>query len=106
LLDSNRVANNPWAIVLGMNSIGGVPATLNITAIILQKGATATIAGNNYTNIIKVKYTYAYNLGTGETPYAYEEIWYAKGKGMVQYHFEDIPMTLSVTYEATRVQVF
>lgn len=106
LLDSNRATNNPWPIVLGGNTIGGQPATLNITAVILQKGATATIAGNNYTNIIKVKYTYAFNIGSGETPYAAEEIWYAKGKGLVRYEFKDIPLTITVIYEATRVQIF
>ena len=106
LLDSTLATNATWTINLGANTAGGFPATGKIGVHILAKGATATIAGNSYSNIIKVKYTYIYNLGTGDTPYASEEIWYAKGKGMVRYHFEDIPLTIAVTYEATRVQVF
>lgn len=106
LLDSNLATNATWTINLGANTIGGVPVTGKIVAQILQKGATTTIAGNNYTNIIKVKYIFSYNIGLGDTGFADVEIWYAKGKGAIRQAIDDIPSTGAAIYEATRIQIF
>ena len=106
LLDSSQAVNSTWAITLGSNTISNVPATGKINCKIIEKGATATIAGNSYTDIIKVTYTYIYNAGAGDTSYALEEIWYAKGKGVVYYKYNDQPVTTTEVYETTRLQVF
>jgi hypothetical protein len=106
LLDSSLTTNSTWNINLGNNTINGTSATGLIIAKIIDKGATATIQGNSYTNIIKVTYTYNYNLGPGNVIYAVEEIWYAKGKGVVYYKINDVPVTITEVYETTRVQIF
>lgn len=106
LLDSSLAVNSNWVINLGSNSINTVNATGKINCKIIEKGATATIAGNAYTNIIKVTYTYVYNAGSGDTQYAVEEIWYAKGKGVVYYKVNDLPVSFTDVYETTRLQVF
>ncbi|MBP9099015.1 MAG: hypothetical protein KBF74_09390, partial [Ferruginibacter sp.] len=106
LLDSSQAVNSTWAITLGSNTISNVPATGKINCKIIEKGATATIAGNSYTDIIKVTYTYIYNAGAGDNSYALEEIWYAKGKGVVYYKYNDQPVTTTEVYETTRLQIF
>jgi hypothetical protein len=106
LLDSNLAVNATWNINLGSNAAGGIPATGIINCKIIEKGATATVAGNNYTNIIKVTYTYNYNIGSGDTVYFVEEIWYAKGKGVVYYKGNDVPVTFTDVWETTRIQIF
>jgi hypothetical protein len=107
LLDSNQAVNATWIIDLGNNTVnGGLPATGKINCKIIEKGATAVVAGITYTNIIKVTYIYSYNIGSGDTDFAKEEIWYAKGKGVVNYIANDIPVTFTDVYETTRIQIF
>ncbi len=106
LLDSSLATNSTWNINLGNNTINGTSATGLIVAKIIAKAATATIQGNPYTNIIKVTYTYNYNLGPGNVIYAVEEIWYAKGKGVVYDKINDEPVTFTEVYETTRLQIF
>ncbi len=106
LLDSSLAVNATWNINLGNNLVNGIAATGKINVLITGKNATATIAGNAYTNIIKVTYTYNYNTGTTDTPYAVEEIWYARGKGVVYYKVNDLPVTFTDVYETTRTQIF
>ena len=106
VLDSNLNVNASWVINLGSNSVGGTPLTHKITATILEKGVTATVAGNTYNNIIKVKYMYSYDIGTGDTDWLEEVIWYAKGFGPVVYLYSDVPVTATDRINATRVQIF
>lgn len=106
VLDSNLNVNASWVINLGNNSVGGTPLTHKITATIIEKGVTATVAGNTYNNIIKVRYMYSYNVGTGDTDWLEEEIWYAKGYGPVVFMYSDVPMTTTDRINATRVQIF
>ena len=106
LLDSSLAVNSNWVINLGSNFINTVNATGKINCKIIEKAATATIAGNTYTDIIKVTYTYVYNTGAADNPYAVEEIWYAKGKGVIYYKVNDLPVSFTDIYETTRLQVF
>ncbi len=106
LLDSSLATNSTWNINLGNNTINGTAATGLIIAKIIEKGATATIQGNSYTNIIKVTYTYNYNAGAGNVIYAVEEVWYAKGKGLIYDKINDVPVTTTEVYETTRQQIF
>lgn len=108
LLDSSLAVNATWTINLGSNTVNGgtIPATGKIDVKIIDKGASATIAGNTYSNIIKVTYTYSYDIGSGPTIYAVEEIWYAKGKGVVNYKVNDVPVTFTDVYETTRLEIF
>lgn len=106
LLDSNLAINATWNTNLGSNSISGTPVTVNIDAKIIDKGAAVTIAGNTYTNVIKVTYTYNYNLGAGSTAFAVEEVWYAKGKGTIYDKINDVPVTVTEVWETTRTQIF
>ena len=71
---------------LGSNAItvSGVTVPINIKAVctILEKGASATIAGNTYSNVIKVKYVFSYNSGTGDIDFQENQMWFAKGKDL------------------------
>jgi hypothetical protein len=106
ILDSNLSVNATWIINLGNNTLGGVPGTGKITCTILEKGSTATIAGNNYVNIIKVRQRYSYNIGAGDVDNLNEEIWYAKGKGIVYYNGTGLLGGPNIVTETTRVQIF
>jgi hypothetical protein len=106
LLDSNLAVNGTWSKILPPNSVGGFPVTVRIDAQILAKGATATIAGNSYNNVIKVKFTFLANIGAGYTPYIEQEFWYAKGLGLIYSKQNDVPVTTTTEYETTRIQIF
>ena len=107
LLDSSLAVNATWDINLGANTIGGQPATGKIKALITAKGASATVAGNNYVNVIKVKYSFTFNAGAGgDIEYGQLEAWYAKGKGVIYQKINDVPVTGTDEYETTRIQVF
>ncbi|MEO6406314.1 MAG: hypothetical protein ABIY51_07870 [Ferruginibacter sp.] len=105
VLDSSLATNATWTTNFAPNTIGGAPVTVKITALILAKGATATVSSISYSNIIKVKYTYIINFGAGDTPVGEEEIWYAKGKGNIYSKSNDVPVTQTDITEATRVQI-
>ncbi len=106
ILDSSLAVNATWTIVLGTNTAGGIPVSVKINCQIIAKGATASVAGNNYSNIIKVKYSYIGNIGLGDTIYAEEERWYARGFGLIYDKINDVPVTTTTELETTRIQVF
>ena len=111
LLDSTLAALSTWTINLGPNSAGGgtvLILNVKVNAQIMQKGASATIAGTTYNNIIKVTFTYLVNIGAGDTAIAAEDFWYAKGKGLVYDKQYDLPLpsTTIVERETTRAQVY
>lgn len=106
ILDSSLATNATWTITLGTNTVGGFPVNVKINCQILAKNASATIAGNSYTNIIKVKYSYVGNLGLGDIVYAEEERWYARGFGLVYDKINDVPVTTTTELETTRIQIF
>ena len=106
LLDSTLAVNSSWTTNLGSNTWNGLPATGLIECLITAKGATATIAGITYTNIIKVQYTFNYDVGSGNIVYATEESWYAKGKGIVYDKYQDFPVTTTLERETTRTQIY
>lgn len=106
ILDSSLAVNALWTIILGMNAVGGIPVNVKINCQILAKNASATIAGNNYTQIIKVKYSYVGNPGTGDIVFAEEERWYAKGFGLIYDKINDVPVTTTQELETTRIQIF
>lgn len=106
ILDSSLPVSSSWIINLGNNTWVGVPATGSVKATILAKGATATIAGTSYNNIIKVEFIYRYNTGAGDVAYDRWESWFAKGIGQVFVKYNDIPTTGIYEEEVTRYQVF
>ena len=106
LLDSTLAAGASWLTDLGSNTWNGLPATGVIECLILEKGATAVIAGITYNNIIKVQYIFNYNVGSGNIVYATEESWYAKGKGIVYDKYQDSPVTTTLERETTRTQIY
>ena len=106
ILDSSLAINATWTIVLGLNTVGGIPVNVKINCQIIAKGATASVAGNNYRNIIKVKYSYVGNIGTGDVIYAEEERWYSRGFGLIYDKLNDVPVTTTTELETTRIQVF
>lgn len=110
MLDSSLAANATWTSDLGSNAItvSGVTVPINIKAVctILEKGASATIAGNTYSNVIKVKYVFSYNSGTGDIDFQENQMWFAKGKGFIYLKVNNIPVTASAEEETTRIQVF
>ena len=106
LLDSTAAVGATWTINLGNYTAGGIPVTAKFKGEILAKGATATIAGNTYNMVIKVKYSYIGNIGFGDIVFAEEERWYAKGYGMIYDKLNDVPVTTTQEFETTRTQVF
>jgi hypothetical protein len=106
ILDSSLAVNASWTITLGNNTVGGLPVSVKINCQIIEKNATATIAGNNYTNIIKVKYSYVGNVGLGDIVFAEEERWYARGFGLIYDKINDVPVTTTTELETTRIQIF
>jgi hypothetical protein len=106
ILDSSLAVNTTWTITLGANTIGGLPVNVKINCQILAKNSTATVAGNNYNQVIKVKYSYIGNIGLGDVVYALEERLYAKGFGLIYDKFNDVPVTTTTELETTRIQVF
>jgi hypothetical protein len=106
ILDSSLAVNATWTIILGPNTVGGFPVNVKINCQILAKNAIATVAGTNYTNIIKVKYSYIGNYGLGDIVYAEEERWYAKGFGLIYDKINDVPVTTTTELETTRIQIF
>jgi len=106
ILDSSLAVNATWTITLGSNTVSGIPVNVKIDCQIIAKGATASIAGNNYSNIIKVKYSYMGDIGAGYMIYAEEERWYAKGFGLIYDKINDVPVTTTTVLETTRIQIF
>ncbi|MEO6252317.1 MAG: hypothetical protein ABIO79_03395 [Ferruginibacter sp.] len=107
ILDSSlAVTAPPWTINLGSNTVGGIPVTVKINCQILAKNVSATVAGNPYTKIIKVKYSYIGNAGLGDVVYAEEERWYARGFGLIYDKINDVPITTTTETETTRIQIF
>ena len=106
LLDSTLALNGTWTNNLPPNAISGTPVNIKINAQIIAKAATTTVAGNSYSNVIKVKFTYLLDFGTGYIVYGEEEYWYAKGLGMIYDKQNDVPVTTTIEYETTRIQIF
>lgn len=106
ILDSSLAVNATWTISLGTNTVGGLPVNVKIDCQILAKNISATVAGINYTNIIKVKYNYIGNPGTGDILFVEEERWYARGFGLIYDKINDVPVTTIIETETTRVQIF
>ena len=106
LLDSTLAIGGSWIADLGTNLLAGVPVTIKGSCSIIDKGATATIAGNSYINVIKVHYLFSYNNGTTNTDFQENEIWFAKGKGFLYFKVNDVPITTTSEEETTRIQVF
>lgn len=105
LLDSNLAVNDSWISDLGSNTMGGLPVTAKATSTIIAKAAIVVIAGNTYNNVFKVKYLFSFNSGTGDTNFQENEIWYAKGKGIIYLKVSNVPPTSSSELETTRIQV-
>jgi len=106
LLDSSVAIGGSWISDLGNNAISGQPVTIKATSDILDKAATSTIAGNTYTNVIKVHYILSYNNGTTNINFQENEIWFSKGKGIIYLKVSDMPVTTTSEEETTRIQVF
>ncbi|MEO6491051.1 MAG: hypothetical protein ABIO04_14000 [Ferruginibacter sp.] len=106
VLDSSLAINATWMVDLGNNTWNGLPATSMVMCTILDKGAVAIIAGNTYTNVIKVRYIFSYNVGSGDVDNYQWEIWFSKGKGMIYQKVNDIPVTSTDEGEVTRIQIF
>jgi len=106
LLDSSLNVGATWTDNLGSNSSGGIPLTAKITAEIIAKGVSATVAGNTYTRVIKVKYTYLANIGLGDIAVAEEERWYAKGFGLIYDKLDNLQLSTTQEFETTRIAIF
>lgn len=106
ILDSSLAVNATWTISLGTNTVSGFPVSVKINCQILAKDASAIVAGNSYSKIIKVKYSYIGNPGTGDTVFAEEERWYARGFGLIYDKINDVPVTTTIETETTRIQIF
>lgn len=109
ILDSTKAVNGTWTVDFGPNTaLGGILVFLDVKfdAKILAKGSTATIAGNSYSNVIKVKFTYSGDIGGGPMVFAEEEFWYAKGLGLIYDKQNDVPVTTTIEYVTKRIQIF
>ncbi|MEO6540584.1 MAG: hypothetical protein ABIN74_06335, partial [Ferruginibacter sp.] len=106
ILDSSLAVNATWSIPLGNNTVMGLPVIVKIDCQILAKNVTATVGVNNYTKIIKVKYSYMGDIGLGYTLYAEEERWYARGFGLIYDKITEVQTSTTTELETTRIQIF
>ena len=65
-------------------SVSGLPISVYIKTTITEKGVSATLGGEVFSDVIKVTYEYFEN-STPDTPAVTEEKWYAKGIGLIYY---------------------
>ncbi len=94
ILDSSLAVNAVWTVDLGNNAVGGTPVAIKYEGKILEKNASATVAGVAYTKIIKVQITYKISVAGAPAQDALQNvIWFAKGKGIIYQKFSDVPPT-------------
>jgi len=109
VLDSTKLVAQNWTSNnLGPNSaMGFIITDIRIKATIIAKGATFTVNGITYTNVIEVDYAYEVTiLGLGNLPIANEKRRYAKGIGVIYSSIQNLIAPATIQNELTRSQIF
>ena len=105
ILDSNLNVNDTWTVDLGSNSVGGQALEMSMIGKVLEKNATATLAGTTYDRIIKVVHTYVIHVNGQDIPALENTLWFAKGKGIVYQKLNDLPVTSTQEIVTSRVYI-
>ena len=86
-LKDNVPVNTTWSSGTVSGTINnGTPLTARVDCMILETGASVTVGGIPYTNVIKVRNSYFGGLNGATPTEAYRiEQWFAKGVGLVRY---------------------
>lgn len=105
LLDTSLNTGGSWNGNLGSGTtpVGNVTVTYN--ANIVERGVSAVVAGTTYSSVIKVHYVFAVDAGTGPTDALVQDIWFARGKGIV-YNKTQVTGMPATEHELVRAQVF
>lgn len=109
VLDSTKLVGQNWTSNnLGPNSaMGFIITDIRIKATLIAKGATFTVNGITYTNVIEVDYAYEVTiLGLGNLPIANEKRRYAKGIGVIYSSIQNLIAPAIIQNELTRSQIF
>ncbi|HTL09701.1 MAG TPA: hypothetical protein VL307_15620, partial [Chitinophagaceae bacterium] len=82
------------------NGALSVPIVFTVNSTILATGASVTVNGKSYTNVIKVKNVYSAKLGPAPASDTYAvEQWFAKGIGLIKYvGYSDAPSFILPDY--------
>jgi len=83
LLDTSLSVGNTWGGSLGTGTVGATDVPVTYTANIVERGVSVVVAGTTYPRVIKVHYDFLVDLGAGPNTVFAEDIWFAKGIGMI-----------------------
>lgn len=105
ILDTSLNAGATWNGNLGSGTtpLGNVTVTYN--ANIVERGVQAVVAGNSYSSVIKVHFSYAVDPGTGPTEALTQDIWFARGTGII-YNKVQVTGSAADEDELVRAQIF
>ena len=105
ILDTSLNAGATWSGNLGSGTtpLGNVTVTYN--ANIVERGVQAVVAGNSYSSVIKVHFSYSADAGTGPTEAVSQDIWFARGKGII-YNKVQVVGSAATENELVRAQIF
>ena len=91
-LKEGLTTSQTWESAVFNGTFSSVPASLKYTFTCTNANATATINGNNFTNVYKIAWKPQINIGG--TGYMDEflsfESWYAKGVGLIYFKVNDL----------------
>ena len=93
VLDSNNAVNFTWTANLGSNLLSGNAVNVFIADTLIDKVPSVTLGSETFNNVIKVTYTYKFTdvaTPTNFITFYREEMWYAKGIGMIRLTTDDL----------------
>lgn len=105
LLDTTLAAGSTWDGTLGTGATAAGNVTVTYSANVIERGVQATVAGTTYQSVIKVHYTYYADPGTGPTEALAQDIWFARGKGIV-YNKAQVTGLPPAENELVRAQIY
>ncbi|MDX1935959.1 MAG: hypothetical protein SFU21_02515 [Flavihumibacter sp.] len=104
-LKDNVPAGSTWVKEI-TGTISGQAVVAKEKFSILQVGATETVGGITFQNVIKVRRIYAVAALGSETELYKVDVWFAKDKGLIKFIEVNTPPTPNTVINVTRLQVF
>lgn len=106
ILKDNVTAGTVWETTITGTSGAGQNVTCKIKSTLIEKATSATVAGINYLDVLKVKAEYQVTiLGVTQTVGTLES-WYGKGKGNIKQTLTDSSNPSPIVVNLTRSQIF
>jgi len=107
-LKEGLTTNQAWESAVFNGTFSAVPASLKYTFTCTDANGTATINGNNFTNVYKIAWRPKINIaGTGyQDEFVSFESWYARGVGLIYFKINDLTGGPSSDINIQHWQVF